>query len=149
MKRADLSLGFTLIELVAVLAVTGILWAIATPLYQDILIRARRLEAQTALLDLANRMEQYYGQHHTYHSASIGSGSTQDLLTSSITPHGWYQLSIVNAHHNFFILKATPLGAQATQDTLCQSLLFNESGTKNITAGPSGLPLGHAHQCWP
>lgn len=149
MKRTDLHLGFTLIELVAVLAVTGILWAIATPFYQDILIRARRLEAQTALLDLANRMERYYGQHHTYQTASIGSGSTQDLLTSSITPHGWYQLSIVDARHSFFILKATPLGTQAIRDTLCQSLLFNENGTTNIAAGPSGRPLGRANQCWP
>ena len=45
--------GFTLIELVIVVAIVGILSSIALPLYRDYVVRANRTEAKTALLGMA------------------------------------------------------------------------------------------------
>lgn len=113
------------------IAIAAILASIAIPAYHDHVIRAKRLDGQTALLDLASRMEQYYSQHQTYQTATIGRGDAQDVLASSLTPAGWYTLAIVIQNDSDYSLKAIPLG----NDPACQSLTFNSQGVKGTTNG--------------
>jgi type IV pilus assembly protein PilE len=61
--------GFTLIELMIVVAVIGILAAIALPAYQDYVKRAHATEATSALADMRIRMEQYFQDNKTYAGA--------------------------------------------------------------------------------
>ena len=63
--------GFTLIEVLAVLAILGILTAMAYPSYARQIVKARRIEAQLALLDVMQRQEQYRALHHAYVPFSI------------------------------------------------------------------------------
>jgi len=58
--------GFTLIELMIVVAVIGILMAIAIPNYNDYVMRSRITEATSALSDMRVRMEQYFQDNRTY-----------------------------------------------------------------------------------
>ena len=58
--------GFTLIELMIAVAVVGILAAIAYPSYQEHVRKARRADAQTALLELAQFMERHYTANGRY-----------------------------------------------------------------------------------
>jgi type IV pilus assembly protein PilE len=69
--------GFTLIELMIVVAIVGILAAAALPLYNDYVRRSRIVEATSALADARTRMERYYLDNRTY------VGGCQDWSTKS------------------------------------------------------------------
>jgi len=124
--------GFSLVELMLVLGVIGLLATIAYPNYTHLLVRTRRLEANTALLNLANRME----QDDAY---TLGS-------TPSLTP--WYKLSIQKLKNKHYILTAMPIGSQGAEDRLCQALTLTSEGVEGIAKGPKGQPTGLVEQCW-
>lgn len=140
--------GFSLIELLIVVVVVAILVSIAYPSYQEYITRARRSEGQSALMDLASRMERYYSEHHTYQTATIGSGNASDVLSSATTAEGWYTLSIPTATASTYTLQATPRNTQGTSDTRCQSLTLTHLGVKGISNGPAGTPTGTVDACW-
>ncbi len=58
--------GFTLVELMIVVAIVGILSSIAIPAYRDYVLRARAVDATSTLADMRIRMEQYYQDNRTY-----------------------------------------------------------------------------------
>lgn len=140
--------GFTLVELLIVMVVVGILASLAYPSYRDYMTNARRADGQSALLNLASRMERYYSEENTYQTATIGTGNNTDVLSTAASPEGWYTISINNANGNSYEIRATPLNGQATADTRCQTLTLNNRGQKGVTAGPAGAPTGTADDCW-
>ncbi|MFA5959438.1 MAG: type IV pilin protein [Tatlockia sp.] len=116
--------GFSLIECVIVIALIGILATFSYPAYQNALVRARRTDGQTALLQLALRMEQYYQQQQSYQRATV------EILGSAYSPEHWYQLNLISQSDEDFALTATPLGAQAKYDSLCPLLRLNSAGLR-------------------
>ena len=63
--------GFTLIEVMIVVAIVGILAAIAVPQYTDYILRSQLVEGHTGLQDLRVRMEQFYQDNRTYDGAGL------------------------------------------------------------------------------
>lgn len=63
MKRTA---GFSLVEIMIVLAIVGILASIAYPGYAGYIARSRRIEGQMALLDILQQQERFYSLHNTY-----------------------------------------------------------------------------------
>lgn len=124
--------GFSFIELLIVLTIVSVLSAIGYPLYQDYLVRAHRIDGQSALIALACRMEAFHMQHKTYQTATIGTGATTDVLSQAITENGWYRLSIVSATDTSYLLKATPLKASAANDTARQVLTLDNLGREGV-----------------
>ena len=58
--------GFTLIELMITIAIIGILAAVAYPAYTDSILKGRRAQARTALLELMQQQERYMMQFNCY-----------------------------------------------------------------------------------
>ena len=58
--------GFTLIELMITVAIVAILAAVAYPSYQSYIIRANRAAAQSEMLDIANRQQQFLLANRAY-----------------------------------------------------------------------------------
>lgn len=126
--------GFTLIELMIVVAIIGILAAIAIPSYQSHIAKTRRADAQGALLQLANVMERYYTEQSpfTYVGASLGSAATDIFASQSPgTGTAFYNLSISAAAANSYTLTATPTNGQSSDS--CGTLTLTSAGVKGVS----------------
>jgi len=118
--------GFTLIELMIVVAIIGILAAIAIPSYQQYVRQSRRAEAQADMMRLALNEEKFRANNASY------ADHTNAILGVQNT--SYYTFTIVAAA-NTYTITATAAGRQAN-DTGCTPLTLNQSGIK----GPAG--------CW-
>lgn len=117
------SFGFTLVELVIVLAVLAILAAIAVNSYRDYVLRSNRTEAMAGLTELAQRQEDYFGNRQAY------TGSLSTLNVSATTDNGLYQLQIPANTTTSYTLRAEPIGSQV-QDQECDWFELNNLGQR-------------------
>src|SRR5213075_3540917 len=88
MKR--IQQGFTLIELMIVVAIVGILAAIALPAYQDYVIRSKMSEAEAAIAACKTSVSEYLSSHGSLPADNSGAGcSTTASQYVSSTGAGW------------------------------------------------------------
>ena len=120
--------GFTLVELMIVVAIIGILAAVGYPSYQSSVLKGHRAEAQGDLLELASFMEQ------TYTGASSYAAATLPFTSSPRTGTASYTLSLTTLTASTFTISAVPQGIQAN-DT-CATLTVTQTGAQTpATAG--------------
>jgi type IV pilus assembly protein PilE len=80
--------GFTLIELVVVLAILGILLALAVPRYLGARKRAYKAEAQNILQELKTLSWAYYQEYNAFNTTNISSGFQMPAGASWTNPEG-------------------------------------------------------------
>lgn len=83
-SRVTPARGFTLIELMVVVAIVGILAAIAYPAYTNSVIKGKRAEGRTALLSLMQQEERYFTQNNSYLAFGNLSATATDASGASI-----------------------------------------------------------------
>jgi type IV pilus assembly protein PilE len=118
--------GFTLIELMITVAIIGILAAIAYPAYLDQIRKARRAEAQAALMNIAARQQQMLLDTRSY-AATVGALNV--TLPNTVQQTYTISLSVGTATVPTFTAAATPSGAQASDK--CGVMSVNQVGTKS------------------
>ena len=125
-KIADIK-GFTLIEVMIVVAIIGILASLVYPSYTDFVVRSNRAEAPQQLVRLANLQEQLFvdSRFYTNDLSKLGVSNTTTLETES---KNYIISSVVNG--STFTLKATAQGVQATRDAACKEITLTETGAK-------------------
>lgn len=96
--------GFTLIELMVTVLIIGVLAAIAYPNYTEYLKRGHRVAAQTHMLELAQRQQQYFLDTRT-HSSTL-----EDLAATPESVSDFYTLTVVVDANPppSFVITATP-----------------------------------------
>lgn len=143
--------GFSLLELMIVVAIVGILAAIAFSLYSAQVQKARRTDARTAVLDLAGREERFYSVANNYSQtpADVGYGGAFPQVVGS----GYYQLNVTVPDPAFvaaggvgpsYAITATAFNQQIA-DSSCQVFALNQLGKQ------SSLDSGGADStaiCW-
>jgi type IV pilus assembly protein PilE len=138
-NRTAKTAGFTLVELMIVIAIIGIISAIAIPSYDSYMKKSRRADAKVALSKMADHQERYYLQNNTYSAAvsDVGGAATEE---------GFYTLSINSADVNGFQLTATAVpGGQQANDTDCLLMYLSSTGARESGAAPGG---GDLKNCW-
>ncbi len=146
--------GFTLIELMIVVAIIGILAAVAFPAYNQSVRKSRRSDAKAALLDLAAREERYLSTANVYTDQApllgYGTGTTITPANPMSVLSGataYYQLSVTlppsPAAPTSFTISATPIsGTSQAQDTQCGAYTLKNTGAQGIGGS------GNAADCW-
>ncbi|NHZ64360.1 type IV pilin protein [Massilia genomosp. 1] len=149
MKR---SRGFTLIETMIVMTIIALLAALAYPGYQGFVVKARRTEAQAALLDLMQKQERYYTQHNRYLAFSADQDGPEQARFK------WW--SGGSAKSSAYELRGKPCAGQAIarcivieaipgtdrvdatfRDGACQTLTLDSAGEHTASGSATG--------CWP
>jgi prepilin-type N-terminal cleavage/methylation domain len=129
--------GFSLIELMIVVAILSILAAIAWPSYRSSVLKSHRADGREAVLSAAAQQEQIYMQRNLY-TADIAELGGED------SGEGYYTMAVTRPNGNTsYLITATARGSQA-EDTGCASFTVNQAGLrKAYDASDSNAP-----DCW-
>lgn len=134
--RMRRSAGFTMIELMIVVAIIAILAAIAVPAYSNYVVKAHRVAAEGCLSEYANYMERYYTTNLRYDqdtSTPPVANTLPALDCASAQRTGANYSYSPTLDVSSYTVTATPINGQLTRDTKCGVLSLNQAGARSPT----------------
>jgi type IV pilus assembly protein PilE len=151
--QAHQNKGFTLIELMIVVAIVGILASVALPSYSRYVERSHRSNARNALVQMAQWLERVAtasGQYPVCTGAGFtgctlnGAAFTVPAQLTTVQGGRYNALTISQSTANAYQLTAAPTAAQAGD--ICGGLTLNHQGARGVTA--TGLTAQQQRDCW-
>jgi type IV pilus assembly protein PilE len=135
MNKLKLCKGFTLVELLIVLAIMGILTAVSLQFYGNYVVAANRTDARTGLTATATALEKCKAIYGAYNNAAC------DAVIPATSDAGFYTITVTNTVVTYE-LTATPVaGKPQVNDTECTTLTLSNTGNQSGT----GTTVS---QCW-
>lgn len=144
--------GFSLIELMIVVAIIAILAAVAYPGYQDSVRRARRAEAKAFMVEAAQFMERLYTTNSSCYDNPCGSNTAPALpvelrtvpRNESTASKQYYRITLGGVTRTTYTLTATPQNDQLHDQ--CLTLTLNQAGTRTAAGKPATDST--TQECW-
>lgn len=134
-KKSFRGRGFTLVELMIVVAIVGILAAVAVPAYQGSVQKSRRSDAKMALSALQLLQEKYRANNTRY-------GTLAEVGATASSSEAYYTMSVSNNAETTYTLTATAVsGKSQASDTACNTMTISLSAGV-VTKGPT------TGSCW-
>jgi prepilin-type N-terminal cleavage/methylation domain-containing protein len=139
--------GFTLIEILVVVAIVAILAAVAIPSYRDYVTRGKVVEATAGLADARAKMEQYFQDNRSYPTGCQVAPTAPGATEVQVTALQNFDLTCSN-------LAATTYTVTATGKTSMAGFTYtiDQSNTRTSTFSGSGLSAGWTaaspNTCW-
>lgn len=135
--------GFTLIEVMVVVAIIGILATIAYPSYTEYVRRSQRADMLRVMMDANQFMKRYYSAQDSYVGAALPGGLNRSPSTGNIA----YNIQLIESgavvltatEATTYILRATRFGAMASDR--CGDLTMSQDGTQTQTNNAAGTTL--------
>lgn len=146
--------GFTLIEVMIVVAIVAILAAIAYPSYLDSVRKSKRADARAQLMEVSQYMQRFYSQNDRYDQANDAGGTATTLPAALTTvPKGaaigkqdytiGFQSNTLTARG--FTLEAVPRAGGPMASDKCGTLRINNVGRRTVNGASGGMT---AETCW-
>ena len=146
-RPATKGAGFTLIEMMVVVAIVAILASIALPSYTSYVNRARRADARTQLLQVAQFMQRFYTANDTYiqdRASNLVATQVPNVLRQSPgdATVAIYTLNIPTPTTTSFTLEMVPVVGGPMAGDNCGTFTLNSAGVRGVTGS---LPRD---TCW-
>ncbi|WGL18185.1 type IV pilin protein [Microbulbifer bruguierae] len=141
MKRMTYQQGFTLIELIIVVAIIGVIAGIAYPSYMDSVRKSNRSDAKASLHDVAQRLQRCFTVYNAYNSedCSVAESLKDDGVISS--GEGLYDITAALATTTYRLTATPVVGGIQDSDNRCRTLTLNQAGVRNATGADTA-------SCW-
>jgi len=131
-----LQTGFTLVELIIVVAIISILASIPIPAYNDYVKVSKRSDAQASLMALAIAQEKYRASNPTYGVLVGGTNNLSGYGITFLSESGYYNLEsepVLGKEGKEFTAKATANFLEDGDSDECETISINQEGPVGTT----------------